>query len=350
MEQKKVGIVVVTHNRLELLKEAIASIRQQTFKDFDIVVVNNGSTDGTTDWLNGQEDVITITQENLGGAGGFHFGMRYVAEHGYGYCWVMDDDVVCSPTTLEELMKAILVREDIGFVCSRVLGVDGRPMNTPLPAVKSMNEDSYSDVFELVNMHAMVRLDCATFVSVLLPSKIIFKVGLPYKEFFIWYDDFEYTSRISRLYPSYVACRSEVVHKRLLQGPLSFYKESDTNRLKNYFYYYRNLAFSRIKLDGARGGVMQIGSALVVLTKLLVKLDWRKILIFAKSQFALLFFHPKVEFPRGMTELRNDGFTEGRRRSRFKDRDEGFKDRDEGLKPAMRRAGMKGDVYYETNV
>lgn len=310
MVQKEVGVVVVTYNRLELLKDVIASIRQQTFADFDIVVVNNGSTDGTADWLKGQDDVITITQENLGGAGGFNTGMRYVAEHGYEYCWVMDDDVVCSPTALEELLKAAVAREDIGFVCSRVLGVDGRPMNTPLPAVKSMNEDSYSDVFELVNMHAMVRLDCATFVSVLLPSKIIFKVGLPYKEFFIWYDDIEYTSRISRLYPSYVACRSEVVHKRPLQAPLSFYKETDMNRLKYYFYLYRNQAFTRIKFGGAKGRLKQYGISLFVLTKLLFKWDLTRFLIYAKSQFALLFFHPKVEFPRG--ELRNYGMRDSR--------------------------------------
>lgn len=311
MARKEVGVVVVTYNHLELLKDVIASIRQQTFADFDIVVVNNGSTDGTADWLKGQDDVITITQENLGGAGGFHTGMRYVAEHGYKYCWVMDDDVVCSPTALEELMKAVVVREDIGFVCSRVLGIDGRPMNTPFPAVKSMNEGSYSDVFELVNMHAMVRLDSATFVSVLLPTNIIFKVGLPYKEFFIWYDDFEYTSRISCQYPSYVACRSEVVHKRPLQAPLSFsfYTESDSNRLKKYFYYFRNEAFTRIKLGGVKGRLIQFGSTLVVSTKLLVKLDWRRLMIFAKSQFALLGFHPRVEFPQGdgITDSRNYG-------------------------------------------
>ena len=293
---KKVGIVVVTYNRLELLKDVIESIRQQTFTDFDIVVVNNGSTDGTADWLSGQDDVITITQENLGGAGGFNTGMRYVAEHGYEYCWVMDDDVICSPTALEELMKAVVVREDIGFVCSRVLGIDGRPMNTPVPA-KFIIKGMYSDVFELVNMHAMVRLDYATFVSILLPSKIIFKVGLPYKEFFIWSDDREFTGRISCLYPSYVACRSEVVHKRSGQAPLSFYTESDTNRLKNYFYYFRNQAYYRIKA-GKISRKKQFITALTVLTKLLFKFDWTRFLIYAKSQFALLNFSPKVEFPK----------------------------------------------------
>lgn len=298
MAQKKVGIVVVTYNRLELLKEVIASIRQQTFTDSDIVVVNNGSTDGTADWLNGQNDVVTITQENLGGAGGFNTGMRYVAEHGYDYCWVMDDDVVCSPTALEELMKAVIVRENIGFVCSRVLGIDGNPMNTPVPAMKSIVEGMYSDVFELVNTHAMVRLDRATFVSVLLPSRIIFKVGLPYKEFFIWGDDYEYTFRISCQYPSYVACRSEVVHKRSIQARLSFNAETDNNRLKNYFYYFRNQAFTRIKIDGVKGRLIQFVSDLIVLTTLLFKLDWKRFFIYVKSQFALLTFAPKVEFPK----------------------------------------------------
>ena len=45
----------------------------------------------------------------------------------------------------------------------------------------------------------------------------------------------------------------------------------------------------------------------------------------------------------GMTDSRNYGMTDSRMRSRVYARDE-------GLKPAMRRAGMKGDVYYETNV
>ena len=179
---EKVGIVVVTFNRLTLLKEVIESLRIQTFRDFQIIVINNGSTDDTETWLKEQRDVKTITQANLGGAGGFYTGMKYVAEQGFEYCWIMDDDVICSPTALEELLKAVKVRDDIGFVCSRVLGIDGQPMNTPIPAVNTMNEGQYSDVFELVNDYAMVRVSMSTFVSVLVPSHIIYKIGLPYKD------------------------------------------------------------------------------------------------------------------------------------------------------------------------
>lgn len=294
---EKVGIVVVTYNRLTLLKEVIESLRGQTYKDFQIVVINNGSTDDTESWLKEQRDVKTITQANLGGAGGFYTGMKYVAEQGYEYCWIMDDDVICSPTALEELLKAVKVREDIGFVCSRVLGIDGQPMNTPLPATKTMHEGQYSDVFEFVNNHAMVRVSISTFVSVLVPTRIIFEVGLPYKDYFIWGDDSEYTERISGKYPSYVACRSEVVHKRAFQAELSFFTEPDKNRLKNYFFMFRNQAFTELKNGGLKAKIRHLRSVVIKMVQLLFKGDYIRFKIYFRSQWALLTFHPQIEYP-----------------------------------------------------
>lgn len=62
--------VVVTYNRRELLKRNIACLRLNTPVS-SIVVVNNGSTDGTGAWLDEQEDLTVIHQENVGGSGGF---------------------------------------------------------------------------------------------------------------------------------------------------------------------------------------------------------------------------------------------------------------------------------------
>lgn len=297
MNMNKVGIVVVTYNRLTLLKEVIGSLRSQTYKNFDIVVVNNGSTDETESWLTSNKDIITITQANLGGAGGFHTGMRYVAEHDYEYCWVMDDDVICSPTALEELMKAITARDNIGFVCSRVLGTDGRPMNTPEPAIKSMSEDTYSDIFELVNEYSLVRVQSSTFVSVLVPTSIIYEVGLPYKEYFIWGDDSEFTQRIASRFPSYIACRSEVVHKRALQAPLSFWTEPDKKRLSNYFYMFRNQAYTRLLNGSKKDWAIHFLQVIHQATCLLLNGDFTRLRIYLKSQLSLLRFHPQIDFP-----------------------------------------------------
>ncbi len=236
---KQIATIIVTYNRLTLLKEVIESLRQQTCKDHQIIVVNNGSTDETPQWLSLQEDIITVNQENLGGAGGFFTGIKYAVEHGFQYCWIMDDDVICQPTSLDELLRAHGLKSDVGFVCSRVIGIDKQPMNTPLADMRP-SENGYSDIYDLVADYGIVKVRNATFVSVLFHTDIVREVGLPIKEFFIWGDDSEYTGRISAKHPCFVACRSVVIHKRSLQKNLEFMEETDPKRLQNFFYYFRN--------------------------------------------------------------------------------------------------------------
>lgn len=55
---KKVAIIVVTYNRLNLLRDCIASLRSQTYQDSSIIVINNGSTDDTSQWLSAQKDKL----------------------------------------------------------------------------------------------------------------------------------------------------------------------------------------------------------------------------------------------------------------------------------------------------
>ena len=296
---KKVGIVVVTYNRLALLKEAIDSLRNQIYTNREIVVVNNGSTDGTQEWLNAQKDIIVITQQNQGGAGGFFTGMKYVAEHDYDYCWVMDDDVVCHSDALQELVNAYTKKTDIGFVCSKVVGINGCPMNTPTvdDRPSSNGEADYSDLIA----ESMIKVKTATFVSVLCSVKTIKEVGLPYKEFFIWGDDTEYTNRISLHHECYMVCKSVVVHKRAIQGSLSFETETDPSRRKMYFYEMRNEAFIEFKYNKLylnrrmrfRYYVRQYKYALSLL------LHGRRLqaMIVVRSVLALLSFNPTIQYP-----------------------------------------------------
>lgn len=292
----KVGVVVVTYNRIALLKEVIESLRKQTYTNFQIVVVNNGSSDGTADWLVEQKDVITITQENSGGAGGFFTGMKFVAEHAeYDYCWVMDDDVICQPNALYELLKAYQVRDNIGFVCSRVVGIDGCPMNTPVISVK-LTANGYMDLYDYVAEWAMVRVDCATFVSVLVGVERIKELGLPYKEYFIWGDDSEYTTRISTLYPSYIACRSVVLHKRAIQKALIFEQEDDEKRLNNYYYKIRNEGYNQMKFERKEKFVYNILKNSILSLKMLLRFKYRHCYIIWKAYFSLLSFRPVVRY------------------------------------------------------
>ncbi len=292
---KSVGIVVVTYNRLALLKEVIAALREQTYTDAQIVVVNNGSTDGTLAWLESQRDIITISQSNLGGAGGFFTGMKYVVENGYRYCWIMDDDVVCKPEALQELLDAGRRKENIGFVCSRVIGINGCSMNVPTVDERP-TANGYPDYTDLIS-YQMIKVVMATFVSVLLPTSVIREMGLPYKEFFIWGDDLEYTSRISSKYDCYLACQSVVMHKRVLQGALSFFTETNPQRLRNYFYAFRNQTYTLWKKATFKEKVKCLVGRFILLLKLLCKGDFLRFSILLKATWATLAFKPQIEYP-----------------------------------------------------
>lgn len=294
MSQKKVAIIVVTYNRLKLLKEEIETLRIQTYSDFQIVVVNNGSTDETLVWLQQQNDVITITQENVGGAGGFFTGMKYAAENGYEYCWVMDDDVICQPNALEELITGIEKFPSAGFVCSKVVGSNGCSMNVPILDLREGNH-GYSEWYNESEC-GLLRVKKATFVSVLFPTNVIKEVGLPLREYFIWGDDWEYTQRISSKYISYIALNSTVTHMRAIQQRIIFEKEKDVRRIKNYFYAFRNNSYNDLKYK-EKTKFHVYSSLLYHAIKCIFKLKISHAFIYAKAFVALSVFNPIVVYP-----------------------------------------------------
>ena len=127
---KKIAAVIVTFNRKELLFQCIDCLENQTVGKPDILVIDNASTDGTG------EDLVQLvrsgrinyfnTGENLGGAGGFSFGIERAAELGYEYIWLMDDDTMAHPDTLEKLLEADRgLSGNYGFLSSTALWTDG---------------------------------------------------------------------------------------------------------------------------------------------------------------------------------------------------------------------------------
>ena len=105
----KVAAVVVTYNRIDLLKQCVEALLKQKYP-CDILLVNNNSVDGTEEWaleLVNKFDNIKYqnTGANLGGAGGFNYGMRWAVEAGYEFVWVMDDDCLPKENCLELFME-----------------------------------------------------------------------------------------------------------------------------------------------------------------------------------------------------------------------------------------------------
>ena len=92
LDARNVTAIVVTYNRLPLLKQCLAALRAQTVQGFTVLLVDNASTDGTADYIKTLAMPGLVCRnpgENLGGAGGFAYGIRAAAELGCEAVWIM---------------------------------------------------------------------------------------------------------------------------------------------------------------------------------------------------------------------------------------------------------------------
>lgn len=240
----RINCVVVTYNREKLLKENITSLKAQTYHINKIFIINNHSTDDTANFLsqfsNDPQIQVCNLEKNVGGAGGFSYGIRLAVEDGCDYVWIMDDDTIPQSDTLERLAEATAIDDNIGFLCSKVVWTDGNlhKMNKCgilQPQHKtSLQSDPETYGFACNN---------CTFVSALFKSDAIYKVGLPYKEFFIWHDDIEYTSRIINAgFKGYYIDKSVAVHKTEKNYAPRVYDVGEKDLWK-FYYQARNTTF-----------------------------------------------------------------------------------------------------------
>ena len=233
----KVIAVIVTYNRKELLKESIEALLNQYYKNLSILIVDNHSTDGTREYIenyiNDKKIIYKDTGSNLGGAGGFNFGIKEAYNIGCDYMWIMDDDCIVNQDSLENLVKAAkTLKNNFGFLSSKVLWKDGNICNMNIPKKTfSTWEKDFETNYQKIAM--------ASFVSLFIKSSIVKEFGLPIKEFFIWTDDWEFTRRISRKYNCYYITESIVTHKCKNNIGADISTE-EGERLERFKYLYRN--------------------------------------------------------------------------------------------------------------
>jgi rhamnopyranosyl-N-acetylglucosaminyl-diphospho-decaprenol beta-1,3/1,4-galactofuranosyltransferase len=206
--------IVVTHNRKEMLRECLAALAAQERPPDRILVVDNASSDGTRAMLESEYqrvDVLAL-EENEGGAGGFHEGMKRAHADGAEWMWLMDDDTIPTPEALSELLAAPARLRPLApavLLASKVVWRDGRmhPMNAPGPELRRLDR-----VIEGAE-RGLMPLRFATFVSLLVHRGAVDRHGLPLKHFFMWSDDIEYTGRVLLRELGYLVPTSVTVHK-----------------------------------------------------------------------------------------------------------------------------------------
>lgn len=240
----RVVAVVVAYNRRVLLERTLTGILGGDTVPAAVVVVDNASTDGSGEMVqklaekrgpaaDGTIDLVTLGH-NTGGAGGFTVGLaRALARHRPDAVWLMDDDTEPSAGALAASLRAW--RDYPGghpaFVASRVVWDDGRdhPMNTPRrrPGVTRALAAAARSV-------GAMPVRSASFVSLLVDAERVRRVGLPVADYFLWNDDFEFSTRLARFGAGLYLPGSVVTHHT------TYFGSTDADPGERFYWEVRN--------------------------------------------------------------------------------------------------------------
>jgi GT2 family glycosyltransferase len=211
---ERVGALVVTYNRRDLLRESLQAVLGQTRAPDHVMVVDNASTDGTPEMVEREFPQVEVVRlaSNEGAAGGFHEALARGVEGGFEWLWTLDDDTIPNADALERLLRAPERLDGMPepvMLYSRVLWTDGsvHPMN--LPNIDGRDPQRYIDGLA----RNLPPLRWGTFPSLLVRADAVRRHGPPRKAFFLWSDDIDFTARILREEPGYFVPDSVAVHK-----------------------------------------------------------------------------------------------------------------------------------------
>ncbi|MBH0116146.1 glycosyltransferase [Salinibacterium sp. NG253] len=230
----RVVAVVVAFNRRELLMEALTALSTQSRALDAIVVVDNASDDGSGDAVRANFpdiDLVTLDR-NTGGAGGFAAGMAHALKvHDPTWLWLMDDDTIPTASAAAELLSAVEAQPGVSIAGSRVIWTDGRdhPMNTPREKPFVSQAERAAAV-----QAGTLAVRSSSFVSMFVSASAVRQAGLPVADYFIWNDDFEFSTRVLRDSLGIFVPASVVVHKTKLLG------STDLDPGERFFFEVRN--------------------------------------------------------------------------------------------------------------
>jgi GT2 family glycosyltransferase len=196
-----VTVVVPTWNALAYTKECLTALREVTdHPDWRVVVVDNGSTDGTLGWLRDQAWLTVLAQpENLGYGRACNIGIA-AARPGDDIVLLNNDVVVDDPGWLARLQDAAHADPSVGIAGARLLAGDGRLSHTGshmLP-VSLRGEQEGGQELDVGQCRRRREVEAVVFALVYLRRDTIEQVGVLDEAYFAYFEDSDYCLRVRR--------------------------------------------------------------------------------------------------------------------------------------------------------
>lgn len=254
MENPLISFLTVNYKQAEVTLELVASLEQLTYTHWELVVVNNDSvfSPELANHLAEKENITFVESgENLGFAGGNNVGLPHCKGE---LIYFVNNDTEVEPELIEHSLKAFETFPNLGMMSPKIIFYHSENViqyagATPMSAITirnagigSMEKDrgQYNKMYETAYIHG---------AAMLVPRHVLDEVGPMYADFFLYYEELDWTERIARAgYQIVYNGMATVYHKESVStgvdSPLKIYYLT-RNRL---LFARRNYAFGRLVL------------------------------------------------------------------------------------------------------
>ncbi len=194
-------IILVNYRHADDTIACIHSLRQSTYTNFDIVVVDNGFGDGSADRIRSAHSGIRLIEnsQNLGFAGGNNIGLKIALDGTYAFALLLNNDTVVEPQTLAALIAAMHAHPDVGIVGAkiyffdnpRMLWFSGGILNVHSGAVahRGIHETDEGQYDQPGSC------DFVTGCCLLIRRAVLERVGMLDTDYFAYYEDGDFSYR-----------------------------------------------------------------------------------------------------------------------------------------------------------
>jgi glycosyltransferase involved in cell wall biosynthesis len=210
-KKPKVSTIIPTYNAIAYLPEAIDSVLKQTFKDFELIIVDDGSSDRTFEWASQIKDprVKIIWQDKYGSARARNRGIA-IAEGEY--IALLDADDVWETTKLEKQVNFLDRNPEIGLVDTSVVLINENGKSTGKVVTSKAEKDVWK---ELVQFQPVCSCDSTP----LIRRECFETVGL-FDEDLLFLEDLDFWIRLASHY-QFGAIKEPLVRYRQYSGSKS---------------------------------------------------------------------------------------------------------------------------------
>lgn len=191
----RVSVVVLTWNALEYTQRCLESLFERTtYPNYEVVVVDNGSTDGSLEWLRGQGRVRLVENgQNLGFTAGVNIGVEHTDPMS-DVITLNNDIVITQSDWIERLRDCAYSTPDVGIVGCRLVEPDGRLNHAGsfMPPNVLQGEQIAGREFDVGQYTSRREVQCNIMAAMYIRRAVIERIGGLHPEYFSYYEDTDY--------------------------------------------------------------------------------------------------------------------------------------------------------------